>query len=132
MRGYNIQCNFKCDFGIQVGPRPWYVHNANPYYFHPINNHQHSRRYNPIDNVYGGVFTANQITAAGILIDVDGGGVPTIPVSIYANGLLQPSASWKFACGIRPGALLNISPGSYVDRKGDAFPITQNPMNGCY
>jgi len=111
MSSNNIQCSFLCDFGIQVGPRPWY---------------------NPIDNIYGGLITNNEINAAGILIDVDGGGVPSIPITIYHNGLLNPATVWHFACGNRPGALLNIAPGSFVNRNGDTFPITNNAMNGCY
>ena len=65
-RDNSVDCgNGRCHYGIEVGPRPYYVS----------------------ANVFGGTITANTVTGAGILINVDGGGTAADPVVVVSNSL---------------------------------------------
>jgi len=101
-----VDCANRCHYGIEVGPRAWYQ---------------------PPSNILGGTVMGNSITGASFLINVDGGGTSSQPVSVYQNtyGVFTPNV--EFLCGkTYPGTFINISPDSFVNRNGETSPKATN------
>jgi hypothetical protein len=97
----HILCNGLCCFGIEAGPHPWY----------------------PSQNILGGNITNNEISGAGVLINVDGAGTAQYPLYLGDNRLSAPLPSFSCLplCGTtQPGSALNISPESVVKGAGAA------------
>lgn len=109
MSGNVVDCNLLCDFGIQVGPHPWYLS----------------------AHISGGTITGNTIRNAAIGINVDGAGSPNA-VHVYANGITGVPANHMFSCGVRPGAAINIGPDATVDRHGETGNATATEWHLCY
>ena len=82
-----------CDFGIQLGPHPWY----------------------PSANILGGVVTGNASHGAKIGINVDGAGTPEAPMVVTGNTFGPGPTSASFLCGTRATTPFNVSPDSVVD-----------------
>lgn len=87
-----ITCNGRCDYGIQLGPHPWY----------------HS------SNIRGGTVSANSVDGARMGINVDGGGTAEAPITVSGNTVGPSPATATFLCGPRPSSRFNVSPDSVV------------------
>jgi parallel beta-helix repeat protein len=109
MSGNTVDCNLLCDFGIQVGPHPWYLS----------------------AHISGGTVTGNAIRNAPIGVNIDGAGSPNA-VHVYANGITGVPANHMFSCGVRPGAAINIGPDATVDRHGETGNNTATEWHLCY
>ncbi len=87
--GNTINCGAQlCDFGIEIGPRPWY----------------------PPANIYGGTVTGNSVAGAKQGINIDGAGTAAYPVTVYGNSTAGAwASSGGFNCGTLPTSAYNIS-----------------------
>ncbi len=95
-----------CQFGIEIGPHPWYLS----------------------ANIVGGTVTGNTVTNARQGINVDGAGVAGSPLVIYSNTATGSPSSAAFQCNLslsHSTSNLNIyAPHSVVDRRGDITPAS--------
>lgn len=108
--GNNINCSVqKCDFGIEIGPHPWYLSN----------------------NIFGGTVNSNTVSGAKQGINVEGGGTAASPIKIFGNVVSGTPASATFSCGNRATSPFNISPDSVVDRNGETSPVTRIVWHNC-
>lgn len=94
VKGNQIDCGaLLCDFGIELGPHPWYLS----------------------ANIRGGTVTGNAVFGAKIQINAEGAGTAQAPVTVSGNLLGGAPASAVFGCGqTRSGAVFNVSPDSVV------------------
>jgi hypothetical protein len=99
-----VQCGTQlCDFGIQLGPHPWY----------------------PSANVIGGSVTNNTVTGAKIQIDAEGAGTAAKPMVVSGNTLGPSPASAVFGCGqTRAATQFNVSPDSFVTTTNGTAKLT--------
>jgi hypothetical protein len=82
-----------CDFGIELGPHPWY----------------------PSANIEGGKVTGNTVTGAKIQINAEGAGTAASPVTVSGNALGPSPATAVYGCGqSRKATAFNVSPDSVV------------------
>ena len=71
----------------------------------------------------GGTVENNAVAGAAININADGAGTSSAPVVVVGNALSVYARDVAFLCGkVCPGSLLNVAPGSYVDRQGETNP----------
>lgn len=113
--GNTISCGAgsakNCQFGIELGPHPWYASS----------------------NIVGGTVTGNTVTNARQGINVDGAGVAGSPLVIYGNTVTGSPSSASFQCnpGVsRATSNLNIyAVHSVVDRRGDTTPATNRSFD---
>lgn len=106
----SIQCaNHLCDFGVEVGPSPWYAS----------------------ANILGGTVTGNTVINAKQGINVAGAGTAASPLVLFGNTASGAGASATFLCGTHQTSNLNIAPGSVVDRMGDTTPATSFAWMDC-
>jgi hypothetical protein len=104
-----IACNGRCDYGIQVGPHPWY----------------------PSANIRGGTVAASSVDGARMGIDVDGAGTPDAPTTITGNQVGPAPASATFLCGTRPSSRFNVAPDAVVDLGAGPAPDTAMFVHDC-
>jgi hypothetical protein len=104
-----IACNNRCDYGIEIGPHPWYL----------------SR------NIRGGTIAANAVDGARMGISVEGAGTPDAPTTITNNQIGPSASSARFHCGVRPSSRFNVSPDSVVDVGGGPAPETSMTIHDC-
>lgn len=104
-----ITCNGRCDYGIEVGPHPWY----------------HS------SNIRGGTVAANAVDGARMGIDVDGAGTPAAPTTVTGNQVGPTPASATFLCGPRPSSRFNVAPDSVVELGAGPAPDTAMLVHDC-
>ena len=108
--GNTVECGAQlCDFGIELGPRPWY----------------------PSSNTLGGSVTGNTVRNAKQGINVAGAGTAEFPLVLYENSATGSPSSATFLCGVRQTSNFNISPDSVVDRRGDTTPVTTRTWEDC-
>lgn len=82
-----------CDFGIELGPHPWYLS----------------------ANIQGGTVTGNSVSGAKIQINAEGAGTAGQPIAVSGNVLGPSPASAVFGCGqTRAATAFNVSPDSFV------------------
>lgn len=108
VKGNSINCGAElCDFGIELGPHPWYLS----------------------ANIQGGSVTGNVVSGAKIQINAEGAGTAGKPVVVSGN-LLGPSpASAVFGCGqTRTATAFNVSPDSFVTTSDATAKMT---FHGC-
>jgi hypothetical protein len=104
-----ITCNGRCDYGIQLGPHPWY----------------------PSMNIQGGNVTGNTVAGARMGIDADGAGTASAPITITGNQVDATPPSAMFLCGARPTSRFNVSPDSVVDLGAGPAPDTTMTVHDC-
>jgi hypothetical protein len=104
-----INCNGRCDYGIQLGPHPWYAS----------------------ANITGGLVTANSVTGARMGIDADGAGTQAAPMTVTNNQVGSVPATATFLCGQRPSARFNVSPDSVVDLGAGPAPDATLTVHDC-
>jgi hypothetical protein len=104
-----IACNGRCDYGIQLGPHPWY----------------------PSSNIRGGMVAANTVDGARMGIDVDGAGTPDAPITVTGNQVGAAPATAMFMCGQRPSSRFNVSPDAVVDLAEGPLPDTAMLVHDC-
>ena len=115
VRNNSIDGGDRMHYGIELGPRPWYTAGG---------------------NIRGPVtVTGNTIQGAGYFIDADGAGMPGAAFIVTSNAFLGDCVA-AFACvdgEVRYNcSLLNISPNSTVDRKGESRPsATHLAITSC-
>jgi len=105
----SITCNNRCDYGIQLGPHPWY----------------HS------SNILGGTVASNVVAGARMGIDVDGAGTATAPTAVHANQVSGSPSTATFLCGARPSSRFNVSPDSVVELGAGPAPDTTMLVHDC-
>ena len=115
VRNNSIEGGDRLHYGIELGPRPWYTGGG---------------------NLRGPVtVTENTISGAGYFIDADGAGMPGAPFIVtsntFAGGCVAAFAcvdgTVKYNCSV-----MNISPNSTVDRKGESTPVaTHVAITSC-
>jgi len=104
-----ITCNGRCDYGIQLGPHPWYAS----------------------ANIQGGLVAANSVTGARMGIDADGAGTAAAPMTVTNNQVGTTPASATFLCGLRPSARFNVSPDSVIDVGAGPAPDAAMTVHDC-
>jgi hypothetical protein len=110
IQGNVVDCGpHLCDFGIELGPHPWY---ASP-------------------NLVAGTVTGNVVTGATQGIDASGAGTAAAPMAVFGNTVSGSATSGTFTCGVATTSDLNISPDSFVDRHGETSPVTRQTFAGC-
>ncbi len=108
--GNDVACgNRQCDFGIEIGPHPWYLSG----------------------NIAGGRVTNNTVAGAKIGIDVEGGGTDGNPIFVSGNDVAPSPSSGQFNCGQRPTTTFNVSPDSRVDLGAGPPPTATFQFHGC-
>lgn len=108
--GNTIHCgNLRCDFGIQLGPHPWY----------------------PSANTRGGSVTQNVVDGAKINVNVEGGGTAGEPIVLGGNTIGGAPASATFLCGQRPATAFNVSPDSKVVLSSGPQPTAAFAFHDC-
>jgi hypothetical protein len=92
--GNVINCgNLLCDFGIELGPHPWY----------------------PSANIEGGTVMGNTVVGAKIQINAEGAGTAAAPMVVTGNTVGASPANARFGCNQNRGATaFNVSPDSFV------------------
>lgn len=106
----SIECNLLCDYGIELGPHPWYMS----------------------ANIYGGTVTQNAISGAGVNINIEGAGTSSAPITVFGNQMSGAPAQNAFLCGARPGSNFNIGPdNNVVNLNGDPTPYSTTSYQGC-
>jgi hypothetical protein len=90
----SIDCgNQQCDFGIELGPHPWYLS----------------------PNITGGTVIGNTIIGAKIQINCEGAGTQAQPMVVTQNQMGPSPSRAEFNCGKNKQAtMFNISPDSFV------------------
>jgi hypothetical protein len=108
VKGNWINCQSQlCDFGIELGPHPWYLS----------------------ANIKGGSVTGNSVSGARIQINAEGAGTVAQPIAVSGNALGPSPASAVFGCGqSRSATAFNVSPDSFVTT-GDA--TAKFTFHGC-
>jgi hypothetical protein len=110
IQGNVVNCSTHlCDFGIELGPHPWY---ASP-------------------NLIAGTVTGNTVINATQGINASGAGTADHPMVVFGNTVSGSATSGTFTCGPRPTSDFNISPDSFVDRQGETSPVTSQTFAGC-
>jgi hypothetical protein len=104
-----IACNGRCDYGIQIGPHPWYLSS----------------------NIRGGTVAANAVDGARMGIDVDGAGTPDAPTTVTGNHVGPSPSSASFLCGTRPSARFNVAADSVVDLGAGPAPDAALTVHDC-
>jgi hypothetical protein len=104
-----VMCNGRCDYGIQIGPHPWY----------------------PSANILGGTIATNTVDGARMGIDVDGAGTAAAPTTVTANQVGATPSSATFLCGTRPSSRFNVSPDSVVNLGAGPAPDTTVLVHDC-
>jgi hypothetical protein len=104
-----IECSGRCDYGIQLGPHPWY----------------------PSANIRGGTVAGNTVTGARMGIDADGAGTADAPITITGNDVGPTPASATFLCGTRPSARFNVAPDAVVDLAAGPPPDAAMTVHDC-
>jgi hypothetical protein len=104
-----ILCNGRCDYGIQIGPHPWYQS----------------------ANIRGGTVAANLVEGARMGIDADGAGTVDAPTTITGNQVGPSPASATFLCGSRPSSRFNVAPDAVVDLGAGPAPDTAMFVHDC-
>ena len=104
-----ITCNNRCDYGIQLGPHPWYQSS----------------------NILGGTVASNAVTGARMGIDADGAGTAAAPMTITGNQVGPSPSSATFLCGTRPSSRFNVAPDSVVDLGAGPAPDTAMLVHDC-
>ena len=100
---------------MELGPRPWYTKGG---------------------NLRGpALVTGNTISGSGFMVDADGAGMPGAPFVVTGNNYVGECVS-AFACVNGRVefncSLINISPNSTVDRKGETSPpATHLAITSC-
>ncbi len=106
----DIHCgSLKCDFGIQLGPHPWYLSG----------------------NTLGGTVTQNVVDGAKINVNVEGGGTVAAPLVLGGNTIGSAPASAAFNCGTRTTTAFNVSPDSKVVLSSGPQPTGAFAFHGC-
>src|SRR5581483_9088571 len=107
-----IDCGVElCDFGIQVGPRPW----------------------DTTRNIVGGDVQENSIRGAKIGINADGAGTSRAPTRIFGNNV-NDVPDGEFFAGCRdpiPTGWMNIAPTSAIDRHGEGIATAAHLSEPC-
>ncbi|APV50842.1 hypothetical protein BWI17_14800 [Betaproteobacteria bacterium GR16-43] len=97
-----IDCrNLQCDFGMNLGPRAWYLS----------------------ANIRGGTVQGNTITGAKIGVLAGGAGTPADPMMLQDNtvvSLMAPGTMASFSCGFRSTFPRITSPSSVIQVPKDA------------
>jgi hypothetical protein len=101
-----VSCSGGCDFGINLGPHPWYLSH----------------------NIQGGTVRDNTIVGAKVSLDAEGAGTTANPVTVFGNHI-SGTAIGRF-CNAADSAF-NISPDSVVDRHGETSTVTNNVYHLC-
>jgi len=104
-----VTCNGRCDYGIQVGPHPWY----------------------PSANLRGGTIAANVVAGARMGLDVDGAGTPDAPTIVTGNQVGASPSSAAFLCGTRPSSRFNVAPDAVIDLGAGPAPDTAMLVHDC-
>jgi len=105
----SITCNGRCDYGIQLGPHPWY----------------------PSANIVGGTVAGNTVAGARMGIDVDGAGTAGAPIIVTGNQVDATPSSATFLCGVRPSSRFNVAQDSIVDLGAGPAPDTMLTVHDC-
>jgi hypothetical protein len=107
-----IDCSGLCDFGIELGPHPWY----------------------PSRNIVGGEVRDNQISGAGVAINIAGAGTSEAPIGVFDNRIdvLREPVALALCDEEYEAIAMNISPDSVVDRHGDAARVTRRDWHDCH
>ncbi len=94
VRDNSINCGAQqCDFGIELGPHPWYL----------------SR------NLIGGTVSNNAIVGGKIQINCEGAGTAAQPMFVTGNQMGPSPERARFNCGTKRTTVFNISPDSFVN-----------------
>ena len=108
--GNTVSCgSHQCDFGIELGPHPWYLST----------------------NILGGTVSGNSVANAKQGINVEGAGTAGSPIRVFANTITGSSSSAQFLCGTKTCSAYNISPDSVVDRNGETAAVTTWTWHNC-
>jgi hypothetical protein len=104
VKGNWISCGAQlCDFGIELGPHPWYTS----------------------ANIQGGSVTGNAVSGAKIQINAEGAGTVAKPIAVSGNTLGTSPANAVFGCGqTRAATVFNVSPDSFVTTNDGTAKIT--------
>ncbi len=75
--------------------------------------------------------TGNSVNGAAVVLNAGGAGTSAAPFAVYANSLQASTAGVELLCKKTYESIMNISPDSVVDRRGETFPVTDYDIEGC-
>jgi hypothetical protein len=111
VRRNRIDCGaLNCDYGIELGPHPWYL----------------SR------NIIGGTVSENVVSGANFQLNAEGAGTAASPMTIVANQLGTSPTTARFGCGqTRTAGRFNVSPDSVVQTGAGPAPTNRVTHHSC-